>query len=542
LYEDCPECGTPKARVTRRCVVCEPPVVVPELPAPTDAPRGKAVLCQRCDRLSPAGSETCERCGDALYVECADCGERRPKVIKTCPNCETARRRRNLTPAPAMALPAGRGVLCSECDHLNPSGIAECEVCHRALFSVCRNCGKSRPRNQRNCPSCQPPELPRIVDLAPVGKAGRGVLCAQCEHLNPQGLEKCETCNSPLFVVCKKCSTPRPQVLEQCPVCHPLAAPPVPVLIEARPSGRGVLCAKCDHLNPRGLEVCETCNSALFETCKRCGKSKARNSSRCLSCASLAALRPPDPQPQSKPQPLTAEELRPAGRGILCAHCEHLNPLGLRECETCQEALFDICPNCDREKPAVRVECTACEAKERARALAQLESGPKGRAVLCAGCDHLNPTGLDACETCGRALFVECPECHTTRPAVVTECAGCRGTAPEHRDLLDNSREKGRGVLCQKCEHLNPADLEFCETCDADLYVECRRCHHRNLRVLARCERCRRRLQRSVGERLKSGPDRAPANVVAIIVGAVVVLLVAGGALWWAGFRLPRLW
>ena len=545
LYEDCPDCGTPKARVTRRCAVCDPAVVEPVVAPSAEAPSGKAVLCQRCDRLSPAGSETCERCGEALYQECEDCGGRRPRVIRTCPTCDTARRRRDVAPAPAMALPKGRGVLCSECDHLNPSGIDECEVCHRALFSICRDCGKSRPRNLRNCPSCKPPELPRLPDLAPAGKSGRGVLCAKCEHLNPQGLERCETCDATLFVVCNECNTPRPQVLQNCPVCHPPAAPPPLEPTQVRPAGRGVLCAKCDHLNPRGLDACETCGAELFETCKRCGAAKPRNSSRCPSCAERVALVPVAEVQRNQPAPLSPEELRPAGRAVLCPRCEHLNPMGLRECETCDAALFDDCPNCGAEKPAIRAECTACEEKERARAVVRQESGPRGRAVLCSGCDHLNPTGLDACEMCGRALFVECPECHTSRPAVVTECATCRGTAPFHRDLLDTSREKGRGVLCQKCEHLNPADLEFCEQCDAELYINCGRCNHRNLRVLARCERCRRRLQRSFTQRLKSGPDRAPANVVSIVIGAgvvVLVMLVAGAVFWWAGFHLPRLW
>lgn len=540
LYEECEDCGNPKPRVLRKCPVCFPPGSKPGLPeAPPTEVAGKAILCRHCDRLNPEGLEDCDRCGRPLFVTCKDCGERRSRIIEKCPGCLRAKQRRQAAPAPAMALPAGRGVLCIECDHLNPTGIEECEVCHRALFSLCRHCGNSRPRNQRNCPTCQPPELPRIPDLVPMNQpTGRGVLCAACEHLNPQGVKACETCDAPLFVACQQCGTERSRVLQDCPVCKPTAPVPVELPITANAKGRGVLCSRCDRLNPQGIEECDRCGTTLFDTCANCGERKPRNSRHCPACALRRAMEPK----VAVELGLMPEEKGPRGRGQLCVKCEHLNPLGLRDCESCEAALFDECPQCGSEKPAVRVGCNACEEKERARAVAKIESGPAGRAILCPKCDHLNPVGLTECESCDTALFTECADCGKTRPAVVTECATCAGTAPKHRDLLDTTREKGRGLLCKECEHLNPRGLEQCESCNADLFIECHRCHHTNLRVRARCEKCRRRLQRSMGERLSSGPDRSPINLVSAAVGLLVLFGLAAAGLWWAGFSLPRLW
>jgi predicted amidophosphoribosyltransferase len=47
---------------------------------------------------------------------------------------------------------------------------------------------------------------------------------------------------------------------------------------------KGVLCAKCDHLNPGGSTACEYCRSALFEHCRHCGKTVRRTAHRCEFC------------------------------------------------------------------------------------------------------------------------------------------------------------------------------------------------------------------------------------------------------------------
>ena len=51
-----------------------------------------------------------------------------------------------------------------------------------------------------------------------------------------------------------------------------------------------------------------------------------------------------------------------------------------------------------------------------------------------------------------------------------------------------------RGVLCGRCEHLNPPASETCEKCGEELFVACDRCGFRNERALTYCRKCRREL------------------------------------------------
>ena len=95
----------------------------------------------------------------------------------------------------------------------------------------------------------------------------------------------------------------------------------------------------------------------------------------------------------------------------------------------------------------------------------------------------------------------------------------------------------GRGILCAKCEHLNPAGLEKCETCQAHLFVFCTYCGTRNGRVLTRCTKCRRRLKAGLGRKLRD-TDRKPVNLVYIAIGLVVVVAAAAAAIRATGARL----
>lgn len=52
----------------------------------------------------------------------------------------------------------------------------------------------------------------------------------------------------------------------------------------------------------------------------------------------------------------------------------------------------------------------------------------------------------------------------------------------------------GKGILCCKCEHLNPTGLEQCERCSQSLFIDCPKCRKRNARVLMHCVSCRGRL------------------------------------------------
>jgi hypothetical protein len=75
---------------------------------------------------------------------------------------------------------------------------------------------------------------------------------------------------------------------------------------------------------------------------------------------------------------------------------------------------------------------------------------------------------------------------------------------PEQPELNQPATGKSRsGVLCAKCDHLNPPGASQCTACGSHLHVTCTGCGQRNPRVLARCPKCGRRLHRSRWRRLK---------------------------------------
>lgn len=235
------------------------------------------------------------------------------------------------------------------------------------------------------------------------------------------------------------------------------------------------------------------------------------------------------------------------GRGVLCAKCEHLNPLGLEACETCHSPLFATCPQCGHSNPRVLDHCVECKRRSAAIPLPDkievLESRPKGQGVLCAECEHLNPLGLVKCETCKAELYEKCPRCGHRNPAVLDHCEKCHP-----RQLLERLPEHtgdepvGPGVLCVKCEHLNPPGAEKCSSCGAHLFVFCAHCNHRNARVHSRCEKCSRKLHRTVKERWKDGGDPRPVNLLYFAAALAGLVLLFVLVVWISGVRLPRLW
>jgi hypothetical protein len=68
---------------------------------------------------------------------------------------------------------------------------------------------------------------------------------------------------------------------------------------------------------------------------------------------------------------------------------------------------------------------------------------------------------------------------------------------PENDVSAPPSPHKARkGILCAKCEHLNPPGSDVCEYCHAHLFLSCKSCGHRNERVRTRCTECGHRLHR----------------------------------------------
>lgn len=148
----------------------------------------------------------------------------------------------------------------------------------------------SDPVPQPSHPST--PEIPR---------SSRGVLCPDCDRLNPADRPSCKYCSRPLFVACSACSSTNERVLSQCRKCgHALqkgvlsgllGSEPDEVFSSSRwdgapsgPMGKGTLCCKCEHLNPIDLERCERCGEGLHVDCPKCQKRNARVLMHCTSC------------------------------------------------------------------------------------------------------------------------------------------------------------------------------------------------------------------------------------------------------------------
>jgi ribosomal protein L40E len=97
-----------------------------------------------------------------------------------------------------------------------------------------------------------------------------------------------------------------------------------------------------------------------------------------------------------------------------------------------------------------------------------------------------------------------------------------------------------RGILCVKCEHLNPLQLEACEICQAKLHINCRECGAKNPRVGSRCVQCQRRLHKprrsSSGDGGSGLGGKTIGLIVASLVGAIGILLFL------VRDSLPRLW
>jgi hypothetical protein len=99
--------------------------------------------------------------------------------------------------------------------------------------------------------------------------------------------------------------------------------------------------------------------------------------------------------------------------------------------------------------------------------------------------------------------------------------------------LIDEPQES-RGVVCAKCEHLNPRGRNTCGHCGAHLYVLCHSCGNRNPRSVSACTECGRRLHRSLWRRITRRlfeRDRKKWALQAIVVVIGILIALALGAL-----------
>lgn len=114
---------------------------------------------------------------------------------------------------------------------------------------------------------------------------------------------------------------------------------------------------------------------------------------------------------------------------------------------------------------------------------------------------------------------------------------GAPQQAPSANPAAPTGATSARGVLCVRCEHLNPPGIEQCETCRGHLFVTCHECGAKNARVSSRCVECGRRLHKSRRRSARPEPGINRWLVVVVLVG-ILVALVALFLL--SGMKLPR--
>ena len=219
-----------------------------------------------------------------------------------------------------------------------------------------------------------------IDPTSEIPQSGRGVLCPDCNRLNPADRESCKYCSRPLFVGCSKCSATNERVLSQCRQCgHSLqrglfsgllGSKPEAVSVTSRwdgdpsvPMGKGTLCCKCEHLNPIDRERCERCSEGLFLDCPKCQKRNARVLMHCASCRGRLHRKTQHETPHRE---LPRTEEKSSGHSpvsnepVVCAKCTHLNPAGLQRCEQCRGHLFVVCRDCATTNARSEPRCLKC--------------------------------------------------------------------------------------------------------------------------------------------------------------------------------------
>lgn len=181
-------------------------------------------------------------------MACGTCGQVSPRVLTQCTKCRSPLHRTggagareesvkvDKTRRPAQVSVPGKGILCIECDHLNPDGLEQCEHCNANLFIDCPTCQSRNNRAHERCRKCKTPLGQTLKDkllgkrpepsIRPVTeeaiqKAGDGksIACAKCGHSNPPRIDRCEECMGHLYIVCRKCKNTNPRVLQRCVHC-----------------------------------------------------------------------------------------------------------------------------------------------------------------------------------------------------------------------------------------------------------------------------------------------------------------------------------
>ena len=99
-------------------------------------------------------------------------------------------------------------------------------------------------------------------------------------------------------------------------------------------------------------------------------------------------------------------------------------------------------------------------------------------------------------------------------------------------------------VVCAKCGFGNRGGDDFCDQCNANLYLRCDHCGQRNQRIRSRCAQCGRRLHRWFWRwRYRFGrlfPPTAKIKFSHLILFLILILLVYKIVVMLAGYRVSE--
>ncbi len=82
------------------------------------------------------------------------------------------------------------------------------------------------------------------------------------------------------------------------------------------------------------------------------------------------------------------------------------------------------------------------------------------------------------------------------------------------------------GLVCARCEHVNPGWNSTCEGCGAGLWKYCPKCDQRNQRTASHCSACGTSLRPSTLARWRESRRVRPIHLLLLMFGTVIAYLI----------------
>ena len=83
-----------------------------------------------------------------------------------------------------------------------------------------------------------------------------------------------------------------------------------------------------------------------------------------------------------------------------------------------------------------------------------------------------------------------------------------------------------KGLLCLKCSHLNPGNLNECEYCKSPLFIKCKKCGAKVQRVLSQCQKCGHRMHKSFFDKIERKMFASSRKVTLGQFGLLIILAI----------------